>query len=68
MSSLGALTSAEINFTLLNNIDDEKKIYMQYGLISSIILVLGVGYTLVCLKAGNEYYIGSGSNQRKNFK
>jgi hypothetical protein len=68
MSSLGALTSAYINFTLLNNIDDEKKIYMQYGLISSIILILGVGYTLICLKPGNSYYIRSGTNQRKGFK
>lgn len=56
MSSLGALSSAEINFSVLNNVSSDQKIYIQYGIISSLILVIGLIYTLVCLKPGNEYY------------
>lgn len=63
MSSLGALGSAELNFSILKYIDDEKRLYIQYGTISAIILVLGIFYTLVCLKAGNSYYISGGKHK-----
>jgi len=56
MSSLGALASAEINFSILNNVNSDQKIYIQYGSISALILVLGLFYTLVCLKPGSDYY------------
>lgn len=56
MSSLGALSSAEINFSVLKNISGDNKIYIQYGIISSLILLIGLGYTLICLKSGNKYY------------
>lgn len=56
MSSLGALASAELNFSILNNVETDKKIFIQYGTISAIILLLGLAYTLFCLKGGNEYY------------
>lgn len=67
MSSLGALASAEINFSILNNFSSDKKIYIQYGVISTIILVLGLFYTLVCIKPGNDYYT-RGKNQRRSIK
>lgn len=67
MSSLGALTSAYINFTLLNNVSSDKKIFLQYGIISSIIIVIGLLYTGFCLKAGNDYYT-RGGNQRRSIK
>ena len=57
MSSVGAVSSAFINFTILNNIDSHKKIYIQYGVISILILVIGITYTLVCLREGNKYYL-----------
>lgn len=59
MSSLGAVSSAFINFTILSSIDidKDKKINLQYGVISLLILLLGVIYTLVCLKRGNKYYV-----------
>jgi hypothetical protein len=53
MSSLGALASAYINFTLLNNIGGDNKIFYQYGVICSIIIVLGLIYSIFCLKSGN---------------
>jgi MFS family permease len=53
MSSLGALASAFINFSLLSQISESKKIYVQYGVISILILVIGLGYSLICLKKGN---------------
>ena len=67
MSSLGALASAEINFSILNGIDSDKKIYIQYGVISILILIIGLFYTLVCLKPGNNYYF-KGKNQKRNIK
>jgi Na+/melibiose symporter-like transporter len=67
MSSFGALGSAYINFTLLNSIGEQSKIYVQYGLISSLILVIGLIYSLVCLKEGNEYYPRS-AKRDKSFK
>jgi hypothetical protein len=67
MSSLGALASAYINFTLLNNVSSDRKIFLQYGIISSIIIVLGLLYTGFCLKSGNDYY-ARGGNQRRSFK
>lgn len=59
MSSLGAVSSAFINFTILSSIDidKDKKINLQYGVISLLILLLGVTYTLVCLKRGNNYFV-----------
>jgi Na+/melibiose symporter-like transporter len=56
MSSLGALSSAEINFSVLNNVSSDSKIYIQYGIISAMIIVIGLIYTLICLKPGNDYY------------
>jgi len=67
MSSLGALASAYINFTLLNNIGGDSKIFYQYGVICSIIIILGLAYTCFCLKSGNEYY-SKNANQRRTFK
>jgi len=67
MSSLGALASAYLNFTLLNNISGDQKIFVQYGVISTIIIALGLFYTSFCLKSGNEYY-ARGGNQRRSFK
>ena len=67
MSSFGALASAEINFSLLSNISDSSKIYVQYGVIASIILIVGLGYTLLCLKPGNDYYSRL-TGQRKTVK
>ncbi len=59
MSSLGAVSSAFINFTILSslNIDPEIKIYLQYGVISVLIFIIGLSYTIICLKKGNSYYI-----------
>ena len=67
MSSLGALASAEINFSILNNVDSDQKIYIQYGSISVLILLIGLSYTLVCLKAGNNYY-SQGKSQKRDVK
>lgn len=63
MSSLGALSSAFINFSLLNQVRDDMKINIQYGVIASLILVIGLVYTLVCLKKGNSYYTRSNRNK-----
>ena len=64
MSSCGALASAYLNFTLLNNVTSDKKIYLQYGIISIIIFILGLFYTIFCLKSGNEYYARGGVQRR----
>ena len=56
MSSLGALASAYINFTLLDAVSQAHKIYVQYGVIAGLILVIGTLYTCLCLKPGCEYY------------
>jgi MFS family permease len=66
MSSLGALSSAFINFSLLNQVRDDMKINIQYGVIASLILVIGLFYTLLCLKKGSSYY--TRSNRDKNVK
>jgi MFS family permease len=58
MSSIGAVSSAFINFTILSSVDVNYKIYLQYGVISGIILVIGIAYTMLCLKNGNTYYSG----------
>lgn len=68
MSSLGALASAEINFSILNNLTSDSKIYIQYGVISVIIFLLGLSYTLICIKPGNDYYAPRGQNQRRSVK
>ena len=67
MSSLGALTSAEINFSILNGFDSDKKLFIQYGIISLLIMLIGLFYTLVCLKPGNDYYM-RGSSRRRSAK
>jgi len=66
MSSIGALASAFINFSLLNQVGDNMKINIQYGVIASLILVIGLIYTLACLKKGSDYY--TRSNRDKNFR
>lgn len=66
MSSVGALSSAFINFTILSRIDAEYKIHLQYGVAASIILILGIFYTGFCLKAGNQYYSAE-KNKKKKF-
>ena len=53
MSSVGALTSAFLNFTILSRIDASYKIHIQYGIAAILILTLGLFYTIFCLKAGN---------------
>lgn len=67
MSSLGALASAELNFTILNDITSDRKIFLQYGVIAGLILVIGLAYSILCLKPGNEYY-SRGVNQRRTVK
>lgn len=56
MSSLGALGSAFLNFTILSKIDSTSKIYIQYNFAAFIVLVIGLGYTFYNLKPGNQYY------------
>lgn len=64
MSSFGALGSAELNMTLLNNVDSESKITIQYLSAAGITFFLGtdkfknvgMGYSLFCIKAGTTYY------------
>ena len=67
MSSLGAVSSAFINFTILSSVDSSKKINLQYGVISLLILIIGVIYTVFLLKRGNTYYM-NGENQKKTYK
>lgn len=52
MSSVGALGSAFINFTILDKLDVDPlaKLEIQYGVISALILFIGISYTLLCLK------------------
>ena len=67
MSSCGAVSSAFINFTILSSVDSDKKINLQYGVISLLILIIGVIYTVFLLKRGNTYY-NDGNNQKKTFR
>jgi uncharacterized membrane protein len=67
MSSLGALASAELNFTILNNIVSDRKIFLQYGVIAGLILVIGLIYSIFCLKPGNDYY-SRGASQRRSVR
>lgn len=67
MSSVGAVSSAFINFTILSSINLEDKIYLQYGVISTLVLVIGIAYTFFCLKRGNSYYL-EGENRKKTSK
>lgn len=67
MSSVGAVSSAFINFTILSSVDSDKKIYLQYGVISVLILIIGMIYTLILLKKGNKYYL-TGNNEKKTMK
>ena len=53
MSSIGALTSAFLNFTILSKVDSNYKIYIQYNVAALIILGIGLFYTVYNLKAGN---------------
>lgn len=50
MSSIGALTSAFLNFTILSKIESNSKIYIQYNTAAVIILVIGLIYTFYNLK------------------
>ena len=59
MSSLGALFSAELNVTLLKNIDVNEKIKVQYLAAAGVTFVVGLLYTLICLKPGNTYYLSN---------
>lgn len=59
MSSLGALFSAELNVTLLKSVDIGEKIKVQYLSAAAVTLVVGLAYTLFCLKPGNTYYLSS---------
>jgi MFS family permease len=68
MSSIGALSSAFLNFTILSKLDSEHKIYIQYGVAASLIFVLGLIYTLYNLKPGNEYYTANKNQQKRTFK
>ena len=65
MSSLGALASAYLNFNLLDSFNPYMRIYVQYGVVSAIILVLGSLYTCLCLKEGNQYYPPAPRRDRK---
>ena len=67
MSSCGAVSSAFINFTILSSVDSNKKINIQYGVISLLILIIGIIYTVLLLKKGNTYYM-KGNNNKKTFK
>ena len=42
MSSVGAVSSAFLNFTLLSSLDSDSKINYQYGIAGIIILVIGI--------------------------
>ena len=53
MSSIGALLSAFLNFTILSKLDSEYKIYIQYNVAAALILIIGLFYTLYNLKPGN---------------
>ncbi len=59
MSSIGALSSAFLNFTILSKLDLEYKIYFQYNVAAALIFLIGLLYTLINLKAGNQYYVKS---------
>jgi hypothetical protein len=56
MSSLGAFVSAQINFSLLKS-TLQSKIYVQYLVAAAITFVIGLSYSLICIKSGNTYYL-----------
>lgn len=68
MSSIGALSSAFLNFTILSKVESEYKIYIQYNLAAFLILAIGLFYTLYNLKAGNQYYAANKVQTKKSFK
>jgi MFS family permease len=53
MSSIGALSSAFLNFTILSKLESSYKIYIQYNTAAVLILSIGLFYTLYTLKPGN---------------
>ncbi len=53
MSSIGALSSAFLNFTILSKIESSYKIYIQYNTAAVLILIIGLFYTCYNLKDGN---------------
>jgi MFS family permease len=55
MSACGALASAEINYSLLSNIQGSK-IYIQYAVAASVTILVGLVYCAILVKAGNDYY------------
>ena len=67
MSSIGALGSAFLNFTILSKLQSEYKIYVQYITAAGLILGIGLFYTLYNLKRGNEYY-SNNEKVKRTFK
>lgn len=67
MSSLGALTSAEMSFNILKRTVDDK-IYIQYLTAATITFLVGISYSLICLKSGNTYYLSNKSKEPKSLK
>jgi MFS family permease len=67
MSSIGALSSAFLNFTILSKLESSYKIYIQYNTAAVLILSIGLFYTLFALKPGNEYYT-SNKQSKRTFK
>jgi MFS family permease len=53
MSSIGALSSAFLNFTILSKIESNYKINIQYNTAATLIIVIGLTYTFYNLKEGN---------------
>ena len=66
MSSLGALASAEINFNILKNTIKDH-IYIQYLTAGSVTIVVGLLYSLICLKPGNSYYVNDQPKEPRSF-
>ena len=52
MSSLGAIGSAFLNFTILSKVESDLKLNLQYGTVSILILAIGLFYTTICVKPG----------------
>lgn len=65
MSSLGALTSAEMSFNILKRTIDSK-IYVQYLTAATITAIVGFTYSLICLKSGNTYYLSDQPKQPRS--
>lgn len=66
MSSLGALTSAEVNLNILKN-TLKSHIYVQYLTAGGITVIIGLFYSLFCLKKGNSYYLNDQPKEPRSF-